>query len=70
MTENQATRGAIWFYDLQLALLPDGGYHLYIAENTVDEHGPQLLCREILDEHVVSIDEVLTRLNAVLTASS
>jgi hypothetical protein len=70
MTENRTTRKAVWFYDLQVALLANGGYHLYIAENTVDEEEPQLLCQELLDERVVSIDDVLARLKQVLTAST
>ena len=70
MTENRTTRKAVWFYDLQLALLADGGYHLHIAENTLDEKVPQLLCQELLDERVVSIDDVLARLKQILTASA
>lgn len=38
MAENRSTRRAVWFYDLQLALIAD--YHLYIAENTFDEEEP------------------------------
>jgi hypothetical protein len=67
MIENKTTRKAVWFYDLQVALLADGGYHLYVAGNTVDEEEPQLLYQEIIDERVASIDDALARLRAILT---
>jgi hypothetical protein len=70
MAESTTTRRAVWFYDLQVALLVDGGYHLYIAENTVDEDEPQLRCQEIIDERFASIEGVLAKLRHVLTVSS
>jgi len=70
MTENRATRKAVWFYDLQVALLADGGYHLYIAENTVDEEEPQLLCQNILDERAGTIEDMLAKIRQVLTQAT
>ncbi len=65
-----ATRKAVWFYNLELALLADGSFHVSVAATTVDEEEPQLLCQELLDERVASIDDVLARLKQVLTAST
>jgi hypothetical protein len=70
MTESTTIRRAVWFYDLELALLADGSYHLSVAVNTVDEEEPQLLCQEIINERVTSIDEALARLRQVLTSST
>ena len=70
MTEGMTIRRAIWFYDLELALLADGSYHLSVAANTVDEEEPQLHYQEILDERVSSIDQALARLKEVLTTPS
>jgi hypothetical protein len=53
------TRQAVWFYSLELVLLSEGGYHITLAATTVDEQEPQLLCQEILDERVASIDDAL-----------
>jgi hypothetical protein len=69
MAEAATTRKAVWFYNLELALLTDGGYHLSVAATTVDEEEPQLLCQEIFDERVVSIDDALARLKHILTSS-
>jgi hypothetical protein len=52
-------RRAVWFYNLELALLDDGGYQVSITATTVDEDEPQLLCQEVLDERVASIDDAL-----------
>ena len=65
-----ASRKAVWFYNLELALLADGSYHVSVAATTVDEEEPQLLYQEIIDERAASIDDVLTRLKQVLTAST
>ena len=70
MAEAATNRKAVWFYNLELALLADGGYHLSVAATTVDEEEPQLLCQEILDERVASIDDALGRLKQILTAST
>lgn len=70
MVEVAITRKAFWFYNLELALLADGGYHLSVAATTVDEEEPQLLCQEILDERVASVDDALVRLKDVLKALS
>jgi hypothetical protein len=67
MTEATTTRKAVWFYNLELALLADGGFHLSVAATTVDEEEPQLLCEEIVDERVASIDDALARLKEILT---
>lgn len=60
----------VWFYDLQLSVLPDGSYRLYVAENSVDEEEKKLLYRELLDERMASIDDLLTRLRQLLAAAS
>jgi hypothetical protein len=70
MAKAAPNRKAVWFYNLELALLADGGYHLSVAATTVDEEEPQLLCQEILDERVASIDDALGRLKQILTAST
>jgi hypothetical protein len=70
MAEASTTQKAVWFYNLELALLADGGYHLSVAATTVDEEEPQLLCQEILDERVASIDDALARLKQALMHSA
>ena len=50
MVEVGTVRRAVWFYNLELALLADGSYHLSVSATTVDEDEPQLLCQELLDE--------------------
>jgi hypothetical protein len=69
MAEAATNRKGVWFYNLELALLADGGYHLSVAATTVDEEEPQLLCQEILDERVASIDDALARLKYILASS-
>lgn len=69
MPDNVSARKAVWFYNLDLALLAEGGYHLSVMATTVDEEEPQLLCQELFDEHVASIDDALARLRQILTAS-
>jgi hypothetical protein len=64
------TRKAAWFYHLELALLAEGGYHLWVAATTVDEEEPQLLYQELLDERVATIDDALVRLKEILAAST
>ena len=70
MVEIATTRKSVWFYNLELALLADGGYHLSVAATTVDEEEPQLLYQEILDERVASINDALARLKHILTSSA
>jgi hypothetical protein len=70
MVEVATTRKAVWFYNLELALLANGGYHVSLTATTVDEEEPQLLCQEIIDERVASIDNVLARFKGVLTGST
>jgi hypothetical protein len=70
MAEAATTRKAVWFYNLELALLADGGYHLSVAATTVDEEEPQLLCQDILDERVASIDDALAKLKHILMPSN
>jgi hypothetical protein len=70
MAEAASTRKAVWFYNLELALLIDGGYHLSVAATAVDEEEPQLLCQEIVDELIASIDDALVRLKHFLTSST
>lgn len=65
-----ATRKAVWFYNLELAQLAAGGYHLSVAATTVDEEEPQLLYQEILDECVATIDDALAQLRQVLTTAN
>jgi len=65
-----AIRKAVWFYNLELAQLAEGGYHLSVAATTVDEEAPQLLCQDIIDEPVESLDAALVRLKQVLTAGT
>jgi hypothetical protein len=67
MAEVANNRKAVWFYNLELALLADGGYHVSLTATTVDEEEPQLLCQDIIDERISSIDEALARLKQVLT---
>jgi len=69
MTEIAIWR-AVWFYDLRIAQLADGGYQVCVAETTVDEEGPQLLSRDILDERVATIDDALAKLKWVLTPAN
>jgi hypothetical protein len=59
MAEIATIRKTVWFYNLDLALLADGGYHVSLTATTVDEGEPQLLCQEILDERADSIDHAL-----------
>jgi hypothetical protein len=70
MAEPATTRKAVWFYDLQLALLADGGYHLSVATTSVDEEEPELLYQELLSEHVPSIDDALAKLKLILTTTT
>jgi hypothetical protein len=70
MTESPIVRKAAWFYNLELALLHEGGYHLTVAATTVDEEEPQLLYQEMLDLRVGSIDEALARLRSLLVSST
>jgi hypothetical protein len=70
MAETAATRKAVWFYNLELALLADGGYHLSVAATTVDEEEPQLLCQEIIDQRVASIDDVLAIIKKVVVCTA
>ena len=67
MVEPATTRKAAWFYNLELALLVDGSYHISLAATTVDEEEPQLLCQDILDEHADTIEDVLAKIRQVLT---
>lgn len=67
MPKPPITRKAAWFYNLELALLADGGYHLSVTATTVDEEEPQLLFQELLDERVATIDDALASLRRVLT---
>jgi hypothetical protein len=57
MAESATTRRAVWFYNLELALLADGGYHVSLTATTVDDEEPQLLCQQILYERVNSVDD-------------
>jgi hypothetical protein len=70
MAESATTRRAVWFYNLELAQLADGSFHVSVAATTVDEEEPQLLCQELLDESVASINDVFARLKQVLAAST
>ena len=70
MTEIATSRKSVWFYNFELALLAGGGYQLSVAATTVDEEEPQLLCQEILDERVATIDDALARLKHILTSTA
>jgi hypothetical protein len=70
MADPKTIRKAAWFYNLELALLADGGYHLSVAATTVDEEEPQLLYQEVLNERVASVDDALAKLREVLTTSN
>ena len=59
MAQAATIRKAVWFYNLELALLADGSYHVSLSATTVDEEEPQLVCQTIFDKHVASIDEAL-----------
>jgi hypothetical protein len=39
MAKIVTNRKAVWFYNLELALLADGGYHVSLTSTTVDERG-------------------------------
>jgi hypothetical protein len=69
MADPKTIRKAAWFYNLELALLADGGYHLSVAATTVDEEEPQLLYQELLDERAATIDDALARLGSKLINS-
>lgn len=69
MPEPMITRKAAWFYTLELALLAEGGYHLSVSATTVDEAEPQLVCQELLDERIATIDDALAKLKHILTSS-
>ncbi len=62
-------RKAVWFYNLELALLSEGGYRLSVAATTVDDEEPQLLYQELLDERVASIDDALALIKEVVRAT-
>jgi len=70
MADIATTRKAVWFYNLEVALLVDGGYQVSLTATTVDEEEPQLICQEILDERAATIDDVIARLAQVLSISS
>lgn len=70
MPEQLNGRKAAWLFHLELALLAEGGYHLWVATTTVDEDEPQLLYQELLDERVSTVDDALARLKHVLTSST
>jgi hypothetical protein len=69
MAESKTIRKAAWFYNLELALLVDSGYHLSVAATTVDEEGLQLLYQELIDERVATIHDALARLKNVLASA-
>jgi hypothetical protein len=70
MNEITTTRRAVWFYNLELALLTDGSYHLSMVATSVDEEEPQLVCQEVLDERAASIDDALAKLKRILAQST
>jgi len=69
MAEIATTRKAVWFYNLELAQLADGSYHVSLTGTTVDEEEPQLLCQELFDGRVASIDDALAVVRQALTDS-
>jgi hypothetical protein len=52
------------------ATADEHSYLLSVKEAAVDEEEPQLLCQEILNERVASIDDALARLKDILTSSA
>jgi|HubBroStandDraft_4_1064222.scaffolds.fasta_scaffold136842_1 hypothetical protein len=67
MAEAATNRKAVWFYNLELALLGDGGYHVSLTATTVDEVEPQLLCQEIASERVESIEDAFAVIKQALS---
>ena len=63
------TRKAVEFYNIELAILDDGGILVAITSTTVDEDEPQLLCQEIASERVVSIDDALAVIKRGVTGT-
>jgi hypothetical protein len=59
MANVQSIRVAVEFYTIELAHLPDGGFHISMTATSVDDQEPQLLCQEITSERVRSIDDAL-----------
>jgi hypothetical protein len=59
MVDATSTRKAVEFYNIELAELADGTYHVSLTATTVDDEEPQLLSQEIGSERVASIDDAL-----------
>jgi|GEM_PF-5732354 len=70
MLERPTIRKAAWFYNLEVALLADGVYHLSVAATTGDEDELQLLYQQLLDERVEPIDDAVIRLKHILTSTT
>jgi hypothetical protein len=68
--EAASVRKAVWFYNLELALLADGGYHVSLTATTVDEDEPQLLCQELLNEPAHSIDDALALIKQAISGTT
>jgi hypothetical protein len=67
MAKNATIRRAVWFYNLELASLVDGGYHVHLSATTVNEDEPELLCQEILYERFASIDDAFAAVKKSVT---
>jgi len=70
MVDTASTRKAVEFYNIELAQLADGTFHVSVTATTVDEEEPQLLSQEIASERVASIDDALAVIKAGLIGSS
>ena len=59
MCGEKAIRKAVEFYTIELSQLADGTIFVSMTATTVDEEEPQLLCQEIVNKRVISIDHAL-----------
>ena len=70
MADTTSTRKAVEFYNIELAQLADGTFHVSVTATTVDDEEPQLLSQEIASERVISIDDALAVIKAGLTGTN
>ena len=66
MVDTTSTRKVVEFYNIELAQLADGTFHVSVTATTVDEEEPQLLSQVIASERVVCIDDALAVIKAGL----
>ena len=70
MVDSATTRKAVEFYTIELVQLADGAFHVSITATTVDDEEPQLLCQEIVSQHVASVDDALAVIKEGVTSSA